>query len=193
MPYYDKKEYVTQKEIEKDVRAALKEFAPNSKASYKRGVVLGIVAGILLGCVVEIHPRLGVYVLLLILFAVLVSIPVSFFVLRRRQKRFCIDDYRVAKATVVDRSEEHYVARSRHRSRIVYLCHVEFDNGEIWLIPKDNFAWSEQARSAPFLYSIAEPGKTFWIVQRKDTGKIVVAYPTELFTYREEPGRISKG
>ena len=187
MPYYDKKEYVTKKQIEADLRAAAKRLPSDTKATYQKKVIISIAVGIPLGIYAAINPRAGIIILLLFLAVVILSLIVEPLTCRYRQKKVRVDDYTVSRATVVDREREKYVIRSRGNSRTVIRCLVTFDNGETWLIPEENFVWSEeQRRSGPALYGEAEPGSTFWIVQKKSTGKIAVAYPTSLFTYREE-------
>ncbi len=187
MPYYDKKEYVTKKQIEVDLRAAAKRLPSDTKATYQRKSIIGIAVAIPLGLYAGFNPRAGIIILLLFLAVGILSIIVELLVCRYRQRRIRVDDYTISRATVVDREQEKYVIRSRHNSRTVIRCLVTFYNGETWLIPEENFVWSEeQRRSGPALYGEAEPGSTFWIVQEKSTGKIAVAYPTSLFTYREE-------
>ena len=62
---------------------------------------------------------------------------------------------------------------------------MRFENGKSWNIPKDNYTWSgEHPMSDRTLYQSTHPRDLFLTVTKKDTGEIVMAYPTEYFEYK---------
>lgn len=72
----------------------------------------------------------------------------------------------------------------RIKTAKVYI--MFFDNGKTWNIPENNYSWSgECPMSDHFIYQNTRFGDIFWTVTEKQTGEIVVAYPTEYFEYKK--------
>ena len=111
---------------------------------------------------------------------------------RNRINKISIDDFVIKEEHVSHINEEIYSTDHKiHISstvRNIHTAHVYimyFENGKSWSIPKDNYKWSrDNPMSDRTLYQSTLPRDLFWTVTKKDTGEIVMAYPTKYFEYK---------
>ena len=117
---------------------------------------------------------------------IVVYLAIGYFYQKNRTKNLSIDDYEIKNVVISHIKEETYTIRKRNaidKTMCVYIMY--FENGKSWNIPKDNYLWSgECPMSDRTLYQTTHRGDVFWVVTKKDTCEIVVAYPTEYFEYK---------
>ena len=118
-----------------------------------------------------------------------------------RIKKITIQEYSITTETVYRISEEHYSELSNHPRRgwisaILGLFGqnvggvpvdnytIHFENGTSWLIPKQNYKWHERLyANDERLFGTIHHKDTMIVVTNKKSGKIVMAYHTDLFEY----------
>ena len=178
----DKKLILTNNEIEKDIRHALKNPPYESEKSYRRKPFIIIAAFILVVISAIIWP----VVVLSTIFVFLIGLPIwpwlgEYYL---ENKKLVLNDYQITQEKVNCVIVEKYVyKRSKHKyTRHNYF--VRFENGKIWAIPADNYAWTEKHRmSFGEVYKNTHMEDTMIVVTKKRNGKIVMAYNTDTFTY----------
>ena len=178
----DKKLILTNSEIEKDIRHALKNPPYESEKSYRRKPFIIIAAFILVVISAIIWP----VVVLSTIFVFLIGLPIwpwlwGYYL---ENKKIVLNDYQITQETVNCVIVEKYVdKRSKHKyTRYNYF--VRFGNGKTWAIPADNYAWTEKHRmSFGEVYQHTHMEDTMIVVTKKRNGKIVMAYNTDTFTY----------
>ena len=178
----DKKLILTNNEIEKDIRHALKNPPYESEKSYRRKPFIIIAAFILVVISAIIWP----VVVLSTIFVSLIGLPLWLWLWRYylENKKIVLNDYQITQETVNCVIVEKYVdKRSKHKyTRHNYF--VRFENGKTWAIPADNYAWTEKHRmSFGEVYKNTHMEDTMIVVTKKRNGKIVMAYNTDTFTY----------
>ena len=184
-----KKEIVTLKEIERDIKNSLKMGKEMSRSSYLKGAIPCAVLGVILGIISIFQPQIIVNVFLLLIAVVVGVIAVVGAIIEvstRKHKRNSVrmDDYDVSFASLSHTEEEHYIETSHHYSRQVNIYTLEFEDGREWIIPKVNYTWSQEFTMSDFTISLSShPGDSFIVVARKDTRDIVMAYQAEFFEY----------
>ena len=181
-----KKQKFTNAEIEKDIVTALKNPPSMSKETYQKPSVSTIIVVCVFLVLEFIYPHLLVWLLLALLVWGIATIIFHYIRLRQRIKRVSINDYHITIETVHGTSVEHYRAhRGRFRSETVFNYMIQFENGKVWRIPKENYLWSDELSISDWgICQGTQCGNTFVVVTKKDTGEIVTAYNTEYFEYR---------
>ena len=178
----DEKLILTNNEIEKDIRNALKNPPYESEKSYRRKPFIIIAAFILLVILAIIWP----VVVLSTIFVFLIGLPIWPWLWRYylENKKIVLNDYQITQETVNCVIVETYVdKRSKHKHTRHIYC-VRFENGKIWAIPTNNYAWTEKHRmSFGEVYQNTHMEDTMIVVTKKRSGKIVMAYNTDIFTY----------
>ena len=104
-----------------------------------------------------------------------------------RVKNVSICDYNITREVVHSIHEEHYKTSGGkyRRSVTVHNYAVRFENGAEWRVPQEVYAWSERLRmSGRGVHESTHRGDTMLIVTDKRTDKIVMAYNTEIFEYK---------
>ena len=92
--------------------------------------------------------------------------------------------------TVHSITEEHYRTETggsiRHRrTEQVNNYIVRFENDKSWRVPKELYNWNERLRCQDLgVYNTTHRGDTMIVVTEKSTGKIAVAYNTNIFEYK---------
>lgn len=189
-----KREIFTDKEIERDLKTALKYPPASSKATY---IKICITAALAASLVVLTELLLFLFGkaeasqnLEIIVFSALFILAIGnliFWSIRHsyQTRKISLDSYRVTTQTVLKRDEEHYLA-SKYKSyyRTVSIYSIQFENGKVLRLPQENFLWSKEYPLSDFgLYEVTQPGDRFTVVEEKKTGNIVLAYPNEYFQY----------
>ena len=178
----DKKLILTNNEIERDIRHALKNPPYESEKSYRRKPLIIIAAFILLVISAIIWPG----VVLSTIFVLLISLPLWpwLWVYYLENKKIVLNDYQITLETVNCVIVKKYVdKRSKHKHTRHIYC-VRFENGKTWAIPMDNYAWTEKHRmSFDEVYQNTHMEDTMIVVTKNKSGKIVMAYNTDIFTY----------
>ena len=182
------KELLTNKEIEKDVIEIVKNTEPKSNHNNDRLVamipivVIGVIAVTAL-----FKPSL---ILWEILAVALLVIGVILFDNHRKRKRIqniTLDDYCITKETVRSVCEDEHVTDSVSRPYAYKFCSYSicFENERTWLIPKECYTWSKEHRMTDHgIFQTTQKGDVMTVVAKKDTGRIVVAYNSAIFEYK---------
>ena len=183
-----KKQSLTNAEIEKDIIGALKNPPGVSEKSNRKWTIPATVIAIALIVVVAINSKIGCLILLAV-FALLIIFGIANYLrVKYRIKNVSICNYDVTREVVNRISEEHYKADTgakRRRTEQIDNYIIHFENGKEWRVPKENYAWNERLRmSALGVYKSTHRGNTMLIATDKRTDKIVMAYNTEIFEYK---------
>ena len=185
-----KKQILTNAEIEKDIISALKNPPKESEASYKRRTVPCIIIAVLLVAIECIYPIFILWFLLALIVFLIGSSIFHHFRLKNRIKNVTINDYDITAEIVHSTDEEHYRAHTggsvrRRRTEQVNNYIIHFENGKSWRIPKELYSWSERLRMHDVgIRNSTHCGDTMIVITEKSSGKIVVAYNTEIFEYK---------
>ena len=121
---------------------------------------------------------------------IVVYLTADYILKRKSAKKVSLDDYEIKKEAVSYVKEEVYitdpsVSRIREKMSEIRVFIVSFESGKKWNIPKDNYLWSKECPMPDrTLNRITHSGDVFWVVTKKDTGEVVVAYPSEYFEYK---------
>lgn len=181
-----KKQILTNSDIENDIKNILKRPANLSNAEYRKSLTpLLVIDGlVIVGMLAfQAHYKLVLLVAIIIIAAYL---TVDRFRKKKSIKNVSIEDYEIKNEAISYIKEEVYI--SNHRSRInrytsVYIMH--FEDGKTYNIPKNNYVWSKECpMSDRTLYEMTHRGDIFTVVTKKDTGEIVMTYPTDYFEYK---------
>ena len=183
------KQILTNVEIEKDIVHAIKHPPRTSEKSYKSGTLPAILIVIFLVVMEFVYPRFILWALLALLVALPVMVIVGRIRLKHRIKHVSIADYEITTETVHSIDEEHFkVERGgsiRHRNtETVHNYYIRFENGKIWHLPKELYAWNERLRRGDMgIFNATHRDDRMIVITKKDTGEIVVAYHTDVFEY----------
>ena len=184
-----KKQILTDDNIERDVKNILENPANLSRFEYRRSIVPVCVFSALLLVAMLVFQKYYKLVLLVALVFIIAYLAVDHIRLKNSIKRVSLDDYEVSEEVVLNVIEDTYSTNNRSyvnkklsevRAYIMY-----FESGKSWNIPKDNYTWSvEFPMSDKALYQLAKQGAIFIVVTKKDTGDVVVSYPSKYFEYK---------
>ena len=187
-----KKQILTNENIRNDIKNALKHPATLSHAEHRKSMFpLFVFSAIMLIAIVLFQNYYKVVLGIGVAF-IAVYLVVDYFRKQKSINNVSIENYEIKAECVSFVKEEIYSTDHKiHLSPTVKKIHTAqiyimfFDNGNTWNIPKNNYAWSgEFPMSDDFIYKNTHFGDIFWTVTEKNTGKIVVAYPTEYFEYK---------
>lgn len=184
-----KKQTLTDTEIEKDIVNSLKNPPKESEASYKRRTIPCFILAILLVIIEFIYPIFIVWFLLALIAFVIIYSIFDYFRLKNKIKNVTVNDYDITTEIVHSTEEEHYIAVTgvsiRHRrAEQIDNYIIRFENGKSWRIPKELYSWSERLRMHDVdIRNSTHRGDTMIVITEKNSGKIVVAYNTEIFDY----------
>ena len=187
-----KKQILTNENIRNDIKNALKHPATLSHIEHRKSMFpLLVFSAIMLIAIVLFQNYYKVVLGIGVAFIV-VYLVVDYFRKQKSINNVSIENYEIKAECVSFVKEEIYSTDHKiHLSPTVKKIHTAqiyimfFDNGKTWNIPKNNYAWSgEFPMSDDFIYKNTHFGDIFWTVTEKNTGKIVVAYPTEYFEYK---------
>lgn len=188
----DKKQIFTGDEIEKDIITALKNPSGSPEASYEKSKVpqqiVGLVGGVALVVLMLIRPMVVLWTLLALLAFAIGFLIFAFVQHTIRIKKVSVSDYHISTETVHSIDEEHYYIKGGKYRRGINVNNyvIRFENGKEWRIPKDNYLWSVERPMSDFaIYQCTHRGDTMIAVTKIDTDKIVMAYHTDFFEYKE--------
>lgn len=185
-----KKQVFTNAEIEKDIIGALKHPPHDSEAeaSSKKWMIPAAIVAVPLVVITVINPTTGCLLLLAVCALMMIVGIVNNLRIKYRMKMVSICDYNITTEIVYSISEEHYEENIGVKSRYTvqrdnYTIH--FESGKEWRIPKENYNWHERLRMQDLgVFHSTHRGDTMLVVTDKKTDRIVMAYNTELFEYK---------
>jgi hypothetical protein len=182
-----KKQTVTNLEIEKDIIEALKHPPGLSKQFNRRLKPPSLVIGTILGVMTFIYPLVVCWILLALLIISIGSIIFHVISIKYKIKRVSISDYDITTEVVHDIVHEQYWESGK--GLVIYEknnYNICFENGKNWRVPKRLYYWSDMLRSRDIgICRTIQHGSIMIVVTQKATGKIVVAYNTEFFEYKD--------
>ena len=185
-----KKQILTNVEIEKDIISAIKNPPKESESSYKISTLICIIIAVLLVVIEFIYPIFILWLLLALIVFLIGSRIFHHFRLKNQIKNVMINDYDITAEIVNSTAEEHYRAErggsvGHRRTEQVDNYIIRFENGKVWRVPKELYIWNERLRmSDGGIYNSTHRGDTMIVVTQRNSGKIVVAYNTEIFEYK---------
>ena len=188
-----KKQILTNENIQNDIKNALKHPATLSHVGHHKSMFPLLVFSAIMLIAIVLFQNYYKVVLGIGLAFIVVYLAVDYFRKQKSINNVSIENYEIKAECVSFVKEEIYSTDHKiHLSPTVKKIHTAqiyimfFDNGKTWNIPKNNYAWSgEFPMSDDFIYKNTHFGDIFWTVTEKNTGKIVVAYPTEYFEYKK--------
>ena len=186
----EKQQVFTDAEIKKDIASAIKNPPSPSRKFYRSKAAIEL-AVVLSGVAIMIFYR-DIVLWLLLAFAIYVIVPLTLKPILRahKAKKVSENDYTVSNETVSGVSEDHFIVRyarttKASRKREIHNYSIYFENGKCWRIPNDNYSWSlENPMSNATILKNAHCGDIMTVVTEKRTGKIVMAYNTRFFDYK---------
>ena len=185
-----KKQIITNDNILSDIKNILRHPANLSHAEHHRSKIpyfVFLAVSLVAMLIFQNHYKL---ILAISLFFIVAYLAIDYFRKRTSAEKVCLDGYEIKKEAVSYVNEEvyitdHSVSRMREKMSEIRVFIVYFESGKKWNIPKDNYAWSAECpMSDRAIYQTTSQGSLFWTVTKKDTGEIVMAYPTEYFEYK---------
>jgi hypothetical protein len=180
-----KKQNLTNANIESDIINILKHPSDMSREQFIKPYILVSILPILvllLWCLFPSHYRLIGWIFVV---SIAVGLTIYYIYKKYRIKNVSINNYDIKNEVVSYIKEETYRYRGRRRWRTIRVNILYFENGKSWNIPRKNYVWSERcSMSDRELSEITHMGDVFTVVTEKDTGKIVVAYHTGFFEYK---------
>ena len=186
------KQILTDDNIQTDVKNILKHPANVSHIEWRQSRIPLLVSSASALVAMIIFQNYYKLVLLVYLMFIVVYLTFEYFRKKSNIKNVDIDDYEITKVAASFVKEEIYSTDGKSYSYIkrelktVHVYIMYFENGNHWNIPKDNYLWSKECpMSDHMLYQLTKCGDVFWVVTKKDTGEIVVAYPTDFFEYKD--------
>ena len=187
-----KKQILTDEAIRNDIKNAFKHPANLSHAEHHKSMFPLLVFSTIMLIAIVLFQNYYKVVLGIGLAFIVVYLVVDYFRKQKSINNASIENYEIKAECVSFVKEEIYSTDHKiHLSPTVKKIHTAqiyimfFDNGKTWNIPKNNYEWSgEFPMSDDFIYKNTHFGDIFWTVTEKNTGKIVVAYPTEYFEYK---------
>ena len=187
-----RKQILTDDNIQTDVKNILKHPANPSHIEWRKSRIPLLVFSALVLVAMLVFQNYYKLVLLVSLMFIVVYLTVEYFRKKSSIKNVDIDDYEIEKVAVSFVREEVYCTEPGSYSYIekklktVHVYIMYFENGKSWNIPKDNYLWSKECpMSDRTLYQTTQCGDVFWVVTKKDTNEILVAYPTDFFEYKK--------
>lgn len=173
------KEILTKELILLDIRDAAKRYTPKTKFPTESFVTL-------LGALIAIATAfLTAKPAFLLLFFV-IPLPVVLVIELKKRKQtqaLTADDITVETDTAVS-VEERTIPRGK-TYEIALILH--FDGSGEWEIPSENYRWSRTYRmSSSGVDHTTLCGDHFWIVRRRDSGEVLIAYNQKFFGYDKE-------
>jgi hypothetical protein len=187
-----RKQTLTNDNILSDVKNILKHPATLSHAEHKKANIPLLAFSTVMLIALVVFQKYYKWILILGLIFIVAYLVVDSFCKKNKINNISIDDYEIKKESVSHINEEIYSTDHKiHFSPTVKKIHTAhvyimyFENGKSWNIPKDNYTWSkENPLSDHTIYRSTRSGDRFWTVTKKDTGEIVMAYPSEYFQYK---------
>ena len=188
----EKKQILTDDNILSDIKNILKHPAKLSRIEYRQSMIPIWVSSVLLLIAMLVFQNYYKLVLLLYIVFIAIYLTVDYFRKKTAEKNISIDDYEIKKVAASFVREEVYSTDGinysyiKRKLKTVYVYIMYFENGKHWNIQKDNYLWSKECpMSDHMLYRLTKCGDVFGVVTKKDTGEIVVAYPTDFFEYKD--------
>ena len=184
------KQPLTNYNILSDIKKILRHPANLSYAEHRKSLIpLYIFTLVMLAAMLIFRDH---YKLVLAVALVFIIIYLVFDYLHKRKsvKKVSLEDYEIKKEAVSRINEEvyvtdHSISRMREKMSEIRVFIMYFESGKKWNIPKDNYTWSAECpMSDRMIYQTTSQGSLFWTVTKKDTGEIVMAYPTMYFEYK---------
>ena len=183
------KQILTDREIEKDIAAAIRYPAEMTEDSYRRQNPVAIVIAMIAFVVELIKPQLILWTLLGVVVCLIAWAVARYFGLKYKARQVSIDGYEITVQTLHSKDCERYFMRGSGRYgrvKTVYNYTWRFENGQSWRLPQRIYLWSD-------LYSMAHArvhesihrGDAVLVVTKKESGDVVMAYPAEIFVYRK--------
>jgi len=183
-----KKQLLTNSEIEKDIIAALKNPPGVSEKSNRKWAIPAAVIAVALIVPTVINPKIGCLIGLAVLALLIIVGVANRLRTQYRLKKVAIYDYNITCAVVHSIHGEHYKASGGgkyRRSVNVHNYAVRFENDTEWRVPQEVYAWSDRlCMSGRGVYESTHRGDTMLVVTDKRTDKIIMAYNTEIFEYK---------
>ena len=188
-----KKQILTNENIRTDIKSLLKHPATLSYEEHHKSIFPFLVFSAIMLIAIVLFQNYYKVVLSIGLAFIVAYLIVDYFLKQKSINNVSIENYEIKPECVSYVKEEIYnTDRKIHLSPTVKKIHTAkvyimfFDNGKTWNIPKNNYAWSgECPMSDRTLYQTTHRGDVFWVVTQKDTGEVVVAYPTHFFEYKK--------
>ncbi len=184
-----RKQILTKDNIEADIKNTLKNPANLSRVERHRSMIpLFVFSGLVIVAMI-IFQNYYKLVLLLSLVFIIIYLAIDYIRQKSSIKKVSFDDYEVNTEVVSHIKEEiystDYSTPINRKLKEVRVYIMYFENGKSWNVPKDNYTWSKECpMSDKALYQLTHRGDVFIVITRKDTGHIVVAYPSEHFEYK---------
>lgn len=179
----NEKRIVTNNEIEMDIRHSLMHPPQPSEKEHRRKPFLIIAAFALAVVPAFFFP----WVILGVVIVLLLSIPAWPWLWQwyLKHKKIKISDYQVTRETVHSVVEKTYIEHGRNgHSTTIHNYYVQFQNGKLWAIPMEVYAWTKNHRmSCRGVFESTHREDAMIVVASKRTGKIVMAYSADLFEY----------
>ena len=177
---------LTNTEIEQYIVDAIKYPPEESESSYRKAfipVIIVIVAYVAVGL---IYPPSVFWMLLAAVLILIGGCIFSIIRSRNRIKNVSINDYDVTQEVVYSVDENQFQVQSgKYSTRTVRNYIIRFESGRLWYIPQRLYRWSERLWMTDVeVHGKTRRGDTLLVVAKKDTGKIIVAYNTEWFEYK---------
>ena len=176
------KQPITNVEIERDIRHALKNPPEDTEERYRRKPLIIIPILPLAVTLVILWPIFSVVVTILLF----ISMPFMPWLWNwyLDHKRISVNDYQITAETVDCVIVKSYTYRRHKHYYTVYNHFVRFENGKTWTIPADNYAWTQKHRmDCSKVLEATHRGDIMIVVTNKRNGKIVMAYNTDTFQY----------
>lgn len=173
------KESLTKELMLLDIRDAARSYTPKIQPQYESIILLAGALIVLLTVFLTGKPAFfGLYLLPL-------AAAVGIGLLKSRKiHRLSAEDITVDTDTAVS-IEERTIVKGKGRYETALILH--FDGSGEWEIPYQNYRWSRTYRmSRSGVSHTTLCGDPFWIVRRRDTGEIVIAYNQKFFRYEKE-------
>ncbi len=186
-----RKQTLTNDNILSDIKNILRHPANLSHDEHRKSLIpMTIFTVVLLGAMF-IFQDYYKHILAISLVFIAAYLAIDYLSKRTSAEKVSLDGYEIKKEVVSYVNEEvyitdHSVSRIREKMSEIRVFIVYFESGKKWNIPKENYAWSaECSMSDRAIYQITSRGNLFWTVTRKDTGEVVMAYPSEYFEYKK--------
>jgi len=185
-----RKQLLTNDNILTDIKTILKHPANLSHAEHHKSKMPFFVFSALLLVAMLIFQDYYKLILAISLVFIVAYLAIGYLRKRTSAEEVSLDGYEIKKEVVSYVNEEvyitdHSVSRMREKMSEIRVFIVCFESGKKWNIPKDNYTWSAECpMSDRAIYQTTSQGSLFWTVTKKDTGEIIMAYPTEYFEYK---------
>ena len=182
LPLVPPEQPITNVEIERDIRHALKNPPEDTEERYRRKALIIIPILPLAVTLVILWPIFSVVVTILLF----ISMPFMPWLWNwyLDHKRISVNDYQITAETVDCVIVKSYTYRRYKHYYTVYNHFVRFENGNTWTIPADNYAWTQKHRmDCSKVLEATHRGDIMIVVTNKRNGKIVMAYNTDTFQY----------